>query len=194
MDNRRYFNKLACSWDETSKPKAEKLKRIVELTDLDVSSKILDVGTGTGVIIPYLMEKEPSKIIGVDMSDGMISIARNKFDDERIEFLVGDMMTLEIDGFDCIMLHNVYPHINDKEKLFQKAYAILKEGGTMIVAHSSSRDKINGVHSVNVETKDDRLPTARVTASIMSNFLEVKEVIDEDIYFVKGVKNKFLSG
>ena len=189
MDNREFFNGLAHRWDEISKPKTHNLKRIIDLTGLDVAKKILDVGTGTGVMVPHLLDKEPQIVVGIDMSDRMIDIAKDKFGDRGVEFVVGDVMALDMKELDCIMLHNVYPHIEDKEALFEKAESMLADKGILVVAHSSSRDEINGIHSGNAETQEDRLSPAAETAAIMAKYFSVRDVVDDDhIYFVKGVK------
>lgn len=187
LDNKEYFNKLASKWDEISKPEVSNLIRIMSLTKLNEKSSILDVGTGTGVLIPFLLEEDPSKVIAIDLSENMIELARNKHFDSRVEFIVGDILNSHLENFDCIMLHNVYPHIENKEELFKKAKSMLNRNGMLIIAHSISRDRVNRVHDNNIGDSVERLPVADKTANLMSHYFEITDVIDEEIYFVKGV-------
>ena len=41
----------------------KKIRKILQLSDIEKGSKILDIGTGTGILISYLLEKSPSKLL-----------------------------------------------------------------------------------------------------------------------------------
>jgi demethylmenaquinone methyltransferase/2-methoxy-6-polyprenyl-1,4-benzoquinol methylase len=49
MDNKEFFNSRAFEWDEVCEHNDEKLKKIMEISSLKRDSKILDIGTGTGI-------------------------------------------------------------------------------------------------------------------------------------------------
>ncbi|NNK80502.1 MAG: bifunctional demethylmenaquinone methyltransferase/2-methoxy-6-polyprenyl-1,4-benzoquinol methylase UbiE, partial [Flavobacteriales bacterium] len=72
------------------------------------SDEILDVATGTGDMAFELMKLNPKKIIGVDISVGMLDIGRKKISkrnlDDRMEFLSGDSENLEFENesFDLV--------------------------------------------------------------------------------------------
>ena len=60
-----------------------------------VGSQWLDVGCGTGVLSKIILElAEPSRIKGVDRSEGFINFAKEHVRDERVEFEVGDAQAL----------------------------------------------------------------------------------------------------
>jgi len=58
MGKKEFFNQMAVGWDERfySPEMMERLPQLVSLFQLQKGGKILDVGAGTGGIVPYLLE------------------------------------------------------------------------------------------------------------------------------------------
>jgi len=191
MDNKEFFNKVAFEWDNMCVHDEEKVRKIIDLSYIKRDSKILDVGTGTGVLISYLLEKSPVKITAIDISENMIKVAKEKYKDERVEFIVKDVMEFNETGFDYIFIYSAYPHFYDKEALFNHLKDRLKDGGKLIIAHSQSKEEINQLHSKNDVVKDDVLPAAEVTTSIMDKFFRIEKIIDNDeMYYISAVRER----
>ncbi|EYE87141.1 hypothetical protein Q428_15010 [Fervidicella metallireducens AeB] len=190
MNDKEFFNSVAHKWDEMCNHNEDKIRQILNLSDIKQKSSILDVGTGTGVLIKFLLEYNPEKITAIDLSENMIEMAKKKYTDERIEFLCGDV--LEHQGqYDYIFLYSVYPHFTDKEKLLKQLFSILKLGGKIVVAHSQSKEQINAIHRSHKAVEDHKLPPAEVTAKLFSKYFLVQTVIDNDeMYMVSGIKNR----
>ena len=96
---REYFNSRADTWDEKIAEKdTNKLTHMAERLDLKAGSVVLDVGTGTGIFLPYLLKSigENGKIFAIDLAEGMLAKARAKYPDENIEFLHADIMDIPI--------------------------------------------------------------------------------------------------
>ncbi|MDZ5010498.1 methyltransferase domain-containing protein, partial [Clostridium perfringens] len=115
MDSKEFFNKVAFEWDNMCKHDDIKLREIIELSSIRNNAKILDVGTGTGILVSYLLEKSPLKITAIDISENMIMVAKEKYKDDGVEFIVKDVMDFNDKGFDYIFIYSAYPHFNDKE-------------------------------------------------------------------------------
>ncbi|MBC2397535.1 class I SAM-dependent methyltransferase [Clostridium tetanomorphum] len=189
MDNRDFFNKLAFQWDNMCKHDEEKLEKILNLSEVKENSNILDVGTGTGVLIKYLLKTSPMKITAVDISENMIEVAKSKYKGEKVEFIIKDINRYNDKNFDYIFLYSVYPHFKDKEATLRHLRKLLNKGGKIIIAHSDSKEKINKVHSRNEIVKEDKLPSVEVTARIMEKYLTIEKMIDnENMYYISGVK------
>jgi len=189
MDCKEFFNNMADKWDTFCQHDKEKIEKIIALSDVQKNSRILDVGTGTGVLISYLLETAPSKITAIDISENMISMAKQKCNDERVAFIVEDVMKYKEEGFDYIFLYSVYPHFPDKEALFTQLEKILNDNGKIIIAHSESKEKINKIHQNNEQTKNDSLLQVKDTAKIMSKYFDVGRMIDNDeMYYITGLK------
>lgn len=189
MNVKEFFDGMALKWDKICTHDGSKLRRIMELSAVKKGAKILDVGTGTGALIGCLLELAPSKITALDISDKMIEEAKNKYNDDRVEFIVSDIMDYKGEGFDYIFLFSVYPHFFDKDSLFKHLYGLMNAGGKIIIAHSKCKEKINEIHQRNAQIKNDILPSGEITAGIMSRYFKAELVIDnEELYFISGIK------
>ncbi len=192
MDSKEFFNKVALEWDKMCKHNDIKLREIIDLSAIRNNAKILDVGTGTGILVSYLLEKSPLKITAIDISENMIMVAKEKYKDDRVEFIVKDVMEFNDKGFDYIFIYSAYPHFNDKEALFKHLLDRLNDGGKIIIAHSESKEKINQIHSKKDVVKDDVLEPAEVTTKIMSKYFEIDKVIDnEEMYYISAFRERF---
>lgn len=189
MNTHEFFNSLAFKWDQISKHDHKKIQKIIELSEVKENSKILDVGTGTGILISFLLEKMPQKITAIDISENMIEEAKKKYIDPRIEFVAKDVMEYDKTGYDYIFIYSAYPHFKDKGGLMKHLYTLLNNGGKIIIAHSQSRDEINHVHANCEAVKNDVLPPACETIKLMEGLFTVDKNIDnEEMYYISAHK------
>lgn len=154
-----YFNSIAKEWDKHPREGENFIgKALSLLPDFD-DPYILDIGTGTGVLIPYLIDEygDSVSIVALDYAEKMIEIARGKYGDyQNIDFVVDDFYDYQFShSFDIIIGYSVFPHLPDKEKVLQKMREGLNAGGRLLIFHSASREKINSIH-----TGDDDSPVA----------------------------------
>jgi demethylmenaquinone methyltransferase/2-methoxy-6-polyprenyl-1,4-benzoquinol methylase len=114
-------------------------KAIKQLRSLDPKS-ILDVATGTGdmAILSYrLLNAE--KIIGIDISDGMLVIGKKKIEklglQQRIELLKGDSETIifNSNSFDAVTVAFGVRNFQNLELGLSEIKRVLKPGGKLIV-------------------------------------------------------------
>jgi len=76
---------------------------------------VLDVGCGTGVLIPYLLESigPTGRVVGLDYSKNMLRIAREKFPKQtypNVDFVLADVMAFEADDlFDIVICYSSFP-------------------------------------------------------------------------------------
>lgn len=57
----------------------EHLAAIVRACRLQPGERMLDVGTGTGILIPYILQYRPSEIHACDLSENMLRRVKRKF-------------------------------------------------------------------------------------------------------------------
>lgn len=170
MDDRNFFNKLAPTWDQNevlSTP--EKVNFILDFIDLKKGQSVLDLGTGTGVLLPFIAERigKDGNIVAVDYSEGMLNQAKIKFESlvPRPEFLQMDFECENIKGeFDRIILYCVYPHLHTPaETLKWLSKVNLKTGGIITIAFPCNEDYINNIHREK-HSDSDVLPPANILA------------------------------
>ena len=71
-----------------SKEKQERLKLTLKnISAISTSSKVIDIGCGTGILLNKLLDEEKKiDYVGVDSSAGMIKIAKKKIEREHPKF------------------------------------------------------------------------------------------------------------
>ncbi len=104
---------------------------------------ILDVATGTGDFAIACMKLNPTKIIGIDISEGMMKFGREKLKklnlDSKIELNLGDAETLDFadNTFDAITVGFGVRNFENLEKGLKNLSRILKPGGSLIILEFS---------------------------------------------------------
>ena len=188
-----YFNEIADRWDGMNHCSGEKLRRIVALAGIQKGDKVLDLACGTGVLTGYLLEATPH-VTGLDLAENMVALARKKYADTSACFLCGDFYSFQGKCFDAIILHNAYPHFEDKEKLVLCLARALERGGRLVVAHSLGKDHLNRVHQGRVGNLCRALRAVEVEADLFKDAFSIDYMADEeDFYAFSGTKiGKFI--
>jgi ubiquinone/menaquinone biosynthesis C-methylase UbiE len=186
-----FFNEKAVVWDEITVHNLEKIHYITELLRIHSGDRILDIGTGTGIMIPfyenYLVD---GSVVAVDYSKKMIEIARSKYPKDAhpmVSFIVSDVYDLKYDSkFDLVVCYSSFPHFIDQPLAIKILSKALRKGGRLVVAHSDSRRKINGIHiNGGIEIANDFLPCMEVLKHMMEKSrLAVTFERDDESYFI----------
>ena len=104
---------------------------------------ILELACGTGnLTIP--LTKKNYDIAGIDISEEMLSVAREKAEKEGVELVLlqQDIAELDFDvpNLDCILCacdgFNYLTYDDELESVFEKSYELLKDDGVFIFADS----------------------------------------------------------
>ena len=136
-----FYDRLASDYDrdyERLSPAGFALRtrrrKVLELFDR-AGGRVLDVGCGPGVLVAALLDRE-CEVWGVDPSDNMLAIARDRFGaDPRVHLLQGQATHLQFaDGvFDAVLCLGVMDSIPDGACAIAEMTRVLKPGGTLIV-------------------------------------------------------------
>jgi demethylmenaquinone methyltransferase/2-methoxy-6-polyprenyl-1,4-benzoquinol methylase len=118
-------------------------KAIAQLKALQ-PKQVLDVATGTGdvAILAYSI-LQPDRIIGIDISEGMLEIGRKKVTEknlqQHIELLSGDSETINFpdNSFDAITVAFGVRNFQDLEKGLKEMLRVLRPGGKLVVLEFS---------------------------------------------------------
>ena len=156
-----FFNSIAKDWDNIIEVNEGKINYLLSKLNLKEDDTILDIGTGTGVLIPFLINLSPKGLIkGVDISKGMLDIARDKFKNiSNVQFELCDVENDNLlDKYDKIILYSMYPHLENKTRtIVNLVEHNLKDNGILMIAHSSSREFLNNMHKRTDERVSDSL-------------------------------------
>lgn len=168
-----FFDQLAEKWDSLGPPPEERLIRsfLAKLNGLAAGATFLDVGAGTGLLVPYLFELHPAKVYALDLSARMLEQLRDKYGErfgERLRLMHGDVqhLTLPDREVDATICNGVFPHFENKAKALGELFRVLKPGGTLLIHHFAGKEVINGIHadSSHPKIRQDLLEPAERTA------------------------------
>ena len=112
-----------------------RLESIVAKVGLTQGEQVLDVGTGTGVLIPYIRSYALDSIVGCDISPTMLAEAARRHPD--LSFWCGDVVDLPADlgPFDVVFLNAMFGNVWDQQQTLTKATALLNPGGRICISH-----------------------------------------------------------
>jgi len=105
--------------------------------------QMLDVATGTGDFAIQALKLNPEKIIGVDISEGMLEVGRKKIGrlnlTDRIELKSGDSENLgfEENKFDAVTVAFGVRNFENLEKGLTEIYRVIRPGGMLVVLEFS---------------------------------------------------------
>lgn len=161
--SRKFFNSRAATWDEKVAEKdASRLEAMLARIAISPGDTVLDVGTGTGVFVPFLLRKigATGRLVCLDFARGMLDIARGKKFRGNISFLCADIEDSGLpDGvFNAVVCYSVFPHFRDKSRALTEMNRVLRENGRLFIGHTSSRRAINDIHRGLPEVCDHLFP------------------------------------
>lgn len=110
-------------------------KEIFKNEKVSTTTRILDVGCGTGQTVAYLANKYGAKVIGIDNNPTMVAKAKSRIKKERlpVKIIEGSIEKIPIPDqkFDFIVSESVLSFVN-KPKAMKEIYRVLKNGGRFI--------------------------------------------------------------
>jgi ubiquinone/menaquinone biosynthesis C-methylase UbiE len=192
---RSYFNEKAPVWDELIAEKdTAKLERMAEWLRLKPGSAVLDVGTGTGVFVPFMMSRigGGGRLVALDIAEEMLKLARAKKSGETTDHVQADVLRLPFHGeaFDTVVCYSSFPHFQDKSKALKEVRRVLKPGGRVFVCHTSCRNAINEIHRSIQAVANDLVPDPAAMESMLAEtgFTDVLVKEDSDSYLASARK------
>lgn len=123
-------------------PRVERALETIERYAPPVVHDVLEIGCGVGETCWRVSKRWPnSRVLGIDISERAIELARRLFGSERVSFRVA-AATDDIHGrFDLIVLMDVYEHIETEDRvgLHESLKRIRNENGRIILTFPTPR-------------------------------------------------------
>lgn len=101
--------------------------------------KVLDLGCGFGEHCRQFVDRGAEKVVGIDISEKMLEVAKVENGDPKITYL--NMPMEDIDGlqetFDVVISSLAFHYVEDFEGVIKKIHSLLKESGIFIFSQEN---------------------------------------------------------
>lgn len=163
-------------------------ERLFSLLPLKQGDHVLDAGCGSGVLVPFLLERisETGLVHEMDFAEKMIEVNRTLHNQENIRFIVSDAENAPLESASCdaVICFSCFPHFQDKGKALRALSRILKPGGVCAVAHFNSSEGINKLHGTCHAVMHDHQPDeSGMRALLQSAGLHIETFIEEPGFY-----------
>jgi len=202
------YSRIAGYYDKVRPPPADILiSEIIQHGEIKDSSRVLDVGCGTGRFPLGIKASKKASICSLEPNIAMLKKAAEKDESKEIWWVQGDGQKLPFrdNVFDCVYMTLVIHHIEDKEQALQEIRRTLKRDGNCVIMITSHYRMKRGImrHFPRVVAIDQkRLPTVPSLKDLMvrSGFRNVHyHIVKHDEGFLpteeylERVRNKHIS-
>ena len=122
-------------------------KKVLQIVTQSNPKTILDIATGTGDLAILMAQTKAPKIIGLDISAGMLEVGRKKIQDKNlsntIEMVLADSeeMPFEDSYFDAITVAFGVRNFENLEKGLAEILRVLKPNGVFVILETSVPNK-----------------------------------------------------
>lgn len=194
-DQAAFFDSRAESWEETCYPPSvrERLQALIARFQVRDGERVLDLGTGPGVLIPYLKRRlgENGGLCAVDISYRMVRLARQKLLSPKDMVLRADAhhLPFKTGKFHRTICFAAFPHFHDPAAALGEMSRVTAAGGAILVAHLMSRRELAAHHAAHSPVAEDVLPDAPAMKQLFADAgLSVPDIVDAPgVYLAVGV-------
>jgi ubiquinone/menaquinone biosynthesis C-methylase UbiE len=164
MQLQEYFDQLAPTWDnELTSERLKSLGNIVKELGIEPGYHVLDIGSGTGILLPFLIAElgDEGKIVALDFSEEMLCQAKAKNFPPIVRFAQADVLAIPLadNSVDLAICNSAFPHFDDKARALKEIARVLRNNGRLVICHTMSRAMINQLHqSIGGAVANDLLP------------------------------------
>ncbi|OGU56861.1 MAG: hypothetical protein A2V66_14655 [Ignavibacteria bacterium RBG_13_36_8] len=174
---KEFFDEKAHQWDaQIEETTFHRLKDIFENDLPEIHGPVLDIGSGTGILIPFLRKKikHNCRIFETDISSKMLRETKGKINGtNNISLVQADVHTLPYINvyFQSVICFAVFPHLHDKNKVLKEIYRCLSPGGHLIILHLMGHKELNAMHgNCDGIVKHDHMPPVEILAEEVAKY------------------------
>ena len=114
----------------------ERLERLVASAEIAKGNNVLDVGSGTGVLVPLIQKYGPARVFACDLSEAMLRQLKRHY--SNVDAIVSDIRELALPDLflDVVFINACYPNIVDKVGAFTNLGRMTRPAGRMVISLS----------------------------------------------------------
>jgi len=158
----------------------ERLEKIVASAHIKKGDIILDVGSGTGILISIIKKYDPQKIYACDLSDAMLEKLQNKY--PLAITIMSDVsdLRLENSSINVVFVNACYSNLADKKKALINISRMTKTGGHLIISHPMGKSFIDMLKTKSPFPLDDFPSHEEAIKTLKSFGFKITKFIDEN--------------
>ena len=158
----------------------ERMERIVAAPSIARGETVLDVGTGTGALIPLIQRYRPSRVIACDLSGKMLEQVARRFPGVACHQCDVRDLTLPDSSVDVVFMNGMFGNIVDKVGAMTNLVRMLRARGRVVISHPEGRAFVAQI--VRAEPFPiTPLPSEGEAHSFLGSFgLTVQQYVDEE--------------
>jgi len=186
----------------------DRTRKIVESAGLSANSRVLDVGTGAGVLIAHFIEfgVEPGNIVGLDLSQEMLRVAKSRFpevffyqsDIAELRLPLPDEFPANLSGggrengtdlikcFDVVFFNACFGNMWNQQEALMAAVHLLNGNGQIVISHPLGARFVDSLHRNEPHIVPHQLPDEEQLGALCleSKLTVVSADIRDDFYLV----------
>jgi SAM-dependent methyltransferase len=133
------YDQISKIYDDVRKADIDLINAFLRRIQLQTTSRVLDIGCGTGNYTGLLQKVTQARVFGIDPSPGMLEKARQKHPGITFRQAEAARLPFADNDFDFIYMTDVIHHIPDIAALFVEIQRVLKEAGIACIVTQSHR-------------------------------------------------------
>jgi len=144
-ENRAMFDRIAQHYDAANRALSLGMDRAwrrkaVEMLKPITGGRYLDVGTGTGDLVFEILDQAPGAVVdGIDPSEQMLEVARDKSEGTSASFFAADALDLpmKMKTYDGIVSGFCFRNIEHRQRALLEMWRVLKPGGKLVILEAT---------------------------------------------------------
>jgi SAM-dependent methyltransferase len=133
------YDQVSKVYDQVREGNPEMVMQLLDGVSLDESSLVLDIGCGTGNNTILIASTIKSKIVGLDVSHGMLQKACKKHSQIPLVQAPADAIPFRNDIFDFVFMTEVLHHLPDIPTTYHEIFRILKDSALFCIVTQSHK-------------------------------------------------------
>ena len=172
----------------------ERLEKIVAHGKITRGNTVLDVGSGTGILMPIIKKYNPGRIYACDLSGRMLEQLTKNYPDVKTIMMDVRDLRLPKGSVDTVFINACYPNIVDKAGAFSNLSRMVKAEGHIVISHPLGKKFIHTLKD-RVSYLLDEFPDESEAGALLKPFgFKIETIIDEPKLYILAAQKSNIRG